>query len=185
MPRAIRIAALAAALAAVRCAGATPSTDALDAQTEPDTALPACPQSGVVFGLGVDHQPIDLTPGDKLPVTQGFQGFLFVRVGLRSAERLPDVVHTKVHVVLDNGLDTWVPARPLATGPWQAGSQTSDVPVYFNSTPLPELLARKASIDVISSTGKCEIRAHVDTVLSIGGFMAADAAFWSDAGYAN
>ena len=158
-----------------------PAVDTLDAGDEPDTALPPCQQTGVVYGVGVDHQPIDLPPDGTLPVTQGFQGFLFVRVGLRSLQPLPGVLKAKVHVVLDNGIDIWVPYRTVKSTAWNTGAQTTNVPVYFNDSPLPELLSRKAAIDVVVSTSTCTMTAHSDAVLTVGGFMAADSGFWADA----
>ena len=156
-----------------------PPVDALDAAIA-DVALPACRQPVEMYALGVDNHPMALPPGADLPVTQGFQGFLFVRLGLRSPQPLPAVLQVKVHAVLDNGVDVWVPARPVKVDGWQAGGQSRDVPVYFNDTPLPELLGRKATLEVVASAGQCALRAQGEAVLVVGGFMAADAGFWAD-----
>ncbi len=155
--------------------------DPLDAAPRADATLPLCPQSAQVFGLDSGESRVMLTPGTALPVTQGFQGFLFVRVGLHSAGALPNAVQVSVAVQLDNGVEQYLPQRAVKTHLADDGADTVELPVFFNDSTMPDLIARKASVDVEVETASCVLRAHADVVLSLGGYMGADAGFWGAA----
>jgi hypothetical protein len=156
----------------------------LDAKIQ-DTPLPACTGTAVVYGVfgasdGETTQP--LQAGQGLPVTQGFQGFLFVRVGVQTVATLPPVVHLTATATLDGGLVVERPEFTIKTHAAGAMTQTGDVPIYFNDSPLPWLIGRKARVEVRVRSTNCTLAASTDVVLAMGSYMAADAGFWRDAG---
>lgn len=156
-----------------------PSADSLDAHAA-DANLPACAGVAQLYGIGVDEQPFDLVDGSQLPVTQGFQGFLFVRVGLRTAMPLPGAVLLGLSVVLDNDVEVAVAPHPVKVSSAGGQAQTSFVALYFNDWPLPQLVGRKAKIKVAARTDSCVLSSEVAASLSLGAYMSADAAFWAD-----
>lgn len=169
-------------LAACLLAGCGDDPSPADAVISHDTgpALPDCAQPGTLYGIGLAEMPIDVTQGTELPITLGFQQFIFVRVGLRAPVPLPGVVHLKIHITLDGtnlaANFSTVKSHPLAGG----GAETTDVPLFFNDTTQAELVGRTAHLQISASTGTCTMRAAADVLLTVGDLMAADAGFWNE-----
>jgi len=167
-----------ALLFATACGPQPAPRDPMDATQKVDSSLPTCPDSAQVFGIDKNETRVVLSSGSELAVTQGFQGFLFVRVGLHTASTLAKSVHMSVIVALDNGVEQYLPQRPVKTEAVTGGSETVEMPVFFNDSTMPDLISRKAAVDVEVETATCVMRAHVDTTLTYGGYMGADAGFW-------
>lgn len=169
---------LAALALATACSPQPSPSDPMDATQKVDSTLPTCTDAAQVFGIDKNENRVLLTSGSELAVTQGFQGFLFVRVGLHTASALAKSVHMSVSVALDNGVEQYLPQRPVKTQTVSGGTETVELPVFFNDSTMPDLISRKAAVDIDVETATCVMRAHVDTTLTYGGYMGADAGFW-------
>ena len=86
-----------------------------------DVALPPCAQSGELVALTVDGTERVLVNGTKLPVVLGFQGFIFVRLALRSPEPLPTTVKVRVLAVVPGLVDVSTPFSTVKTQASGAG----------------------------------------------------------------
>jgi len=145
-----------------------------------DTVLPVCPQGATLYGIGHDEMPVDLPTGSLLPIIEGFQGFLFVRLGLRAPYSLPSTVKLKVRVAVESGTTVasqfaTVHSRALGNNHFE----TNDVPFFFHDMPLGALVGRTARVQITTQTGTCVVHASADVTLTVGTFMAADAGFWN------
>jgi hypothetical protein len=147
------------------------------------TDIGPCEQTAAMFQVGADEQPLAIHDGDVLPLVQGFQGFLFIRVGLRSVQTVPGVVKLAVHVRVPGRVDQTgqfqsVHAKALAEGGWQSG----DVPFFFNDASLADLVGRTAQVDVWTTSPGCRLVASREVTLTTGAFMSQDAGFWETDG---
>lgn len=152
-----------------------------DAVAEPVADVGPCSDSAGLYGIAVNELPFDVSAGTQLPITTGFQGFLFVRVGLRAKVTLPAVVKVVVHVAVPGKLNQTFGPTPAYTraGPG-GGSETAEIPFFFNDTPLAELIGQDAHVKVWTTATGCRLLAEGDVRLSAGGYMGADAGFWGD-----
>lgn len=169
------------ALGLVACSEPTPPpVDPADTNTDVADVIGRCDNPGVLFGIATNDLPTTLSPGDPLPITRGFQGFLFVRVGLTTELSLPGIIKLGAHVSVKDKVDktaTYATVKTSANLP--SGQRSDDVPVFFNDTPLAELVGRKATVTVWTNSGGCRLVAVVeDLVLATGNFMAEDSTFW-------
>ena len=160
----------------------TPPTVAQnDATQEQQPDVSACTATATLFGIDVAELPVELTLGTSLPVTQGFQGFIFVRVGLRTGLPLPAIVKVATHVTIAGLLDQTygpIPANTRATA--NGGMETTEVPFMFNDTPLADLIGQTAHVRVWTTTPGCRLAAEADVHLTAGGYMGADAGIWGE-----
>ncbi len=169
-----------------QCASPAAPGDPLDVVADQTSfELPLCPVSGSVYGM--EYRPegdlaIDLTPGASLPITLGFQGFLFVQVGLRTTMPLPTGVKLQAKLLPKDGTAVTVNYVTVKSHTTSNGSETSDIALFFNDQPLAELVGKPATVQISVLTGNCALSANVDVILQAGNVMGADAAFWSDAG---
>ena len=166
-------------LLSMACAMPPPSGSDVTQEQQADVGTCAAPAT--LFGIDLAEMPVELTATTQLPVTQGFQGFIFVRVGLRTTTQLPAVAKVYTHVSIVDRLDQTygpVPAntRPTANG----GMETTEVPFFFNDTPLAELVGQTAHIRVWTVATGCRLSAETDVKLTAGGYMGADAGMWGE-----
>lgn len=143
-----------------------------------DVVLPPCAQSGELVALTVDGTERVMTSGTKLPVVLGFQGFIFVRLALRSPELLPATVKVRVVAVVPGLVDVSTPFSTVKTHASGAGWITKDVAFFFNDVPFAELAGKPAEIGIAVDTKTCRMSASAAVVLEDGGYMGADAALW-------
>jgi hypothetical protein len=140
-----------------------------------------CAENASLFGINVAELPVDLTLDTQLPVTQGFQGFIFVRVGLRTSGSLPAVAKVYLHLTIDGLLDqTYGPVPSNTRGATKGGMETTEVPFFFNDTPLADLVGRSAHLKAWTTATGCRLSAETDVKLSAGGYMGADAGIWGE-----
>ncbi len=159
----------------------TPPVAQTDASPQQTEDVGPCSETATLFGIDMAELPIDLTAGTQLPVTQGFQGFIFVRVGLRTAKALPAVVKVSTHVTIDAKVDHTYGPVPANTRPTSAGGmETTEVPFFFNDTPLAELIGQTAHVRVWTTVSGCRLSAETDVHLTAGGYMGADAGIWGE-----
>lgn len=143
-----------------------------------DVVLPPCAQSGELVALTVDGTERVMTSGAKLPVVLGFQGFIFVRLALRSPELLPATVKVRVLAVVPGLVDVSTPFSTVKTQASGSGWITRDVAFFFNDVPFAELAGKPAEIGIAVDTKTCRMSASAAVVLEDGGYMGADAALW-------
>ncbi len=160
------------------CSSPVSPADPMDATQKVDSTLPLCSETAQVFAIDKGEKRVVLSAGGDLAVTQGFQGFLFVRVGLHTAAALAKAVPMSVVIQLDNGDEEYLPQRIVKTQASANAFETVETPVFFNDATITELVSRKAAVDIEVEMPTCVLRAHVDTVLTYGGYMDADASFW-------
>lgn len=155
-----------------------PAPPPVEDAAKADVVLPPCAQSGELIALDVDGKPRVLSSGSKLPVVLGFQGFIFVRLALRSPEPLPATVKVRVVATVPGLVDTSTPFSTVKTE--VDGSQwiTRDVAFFFNDVPFAELAGKPAEIGLAVDTKTCRMAASAAVVLEDGGYMGADAALW-------
>ncbi len=159
------------------CTGVGSHDDA-DAGVVKDVVIGPCDVSAIVYKISVDEEAVDLAEGVTLPVTRGFQGFLFVRVGLRSELVLPGTIKLKAHVEIPGEVDQVAAFATVKTESVAGGYRTIDVPVFFNDTPLAELVGRLASVGLWTASPGCRLQGAVNVKLGSGNFMDEDASFW-------
>ncbi len=165
-------------LALPACSPPPEGQDRLDATAE-DVVLPDCKQAATLYAIAADESHVDLTTGAALAITRGFQGFLFVRVGLRAPFPLPTTVKLKVHIAVQDGTDVasqFSTVHSHATG--DGSFVTTDVAFFFNDMPLAAMVGRTAHVQVTAKTADCVVQAAADVTLTVGDFMAQDAGFW-------
>jgi len=178
--------ALALALLACSEPPPTPEPDAVDpfdATTDalPDV-IPACQTEAHVFGMDKNDQVQVLEDGVPLSVARGFQGFIFLRVGLRTTGTLSGSVKLKVRVQVAGSIASDVTATfaPVPTKPLpKGGSQTAEVPFFINDVPIIEL--RKgppAAVSVWTIDGGCQTSAKATVTLVQDNYMGEDSAMW-------
>ena len=155
-----------------------PAPPAIDAELSTDTQLPPCSQTAELFALTVNGQVRDLVPGSQLPLVLGFQGFIFVRVGLRSQALLPSTVKVRLQVQVPGLVDTATGSMGVKTLVDGQSWVTRDIAFFFNDVPFAELAGRPASLAMALDTPTCRLTATAAVVLEDGGVMGADAALW-------
>ena len=159
----------------------TPPTAQADAGPTPAADIGPCTETATLFGIDIAEIPVDLTLSSQLPVSQGFQGFIFVRVGLRTALQLPAVVKVSTHVTIAGKVDATygpIPANTRATA--NGGMETTEVPFFFNDTTLADLIGQTAHVRVWTTAPGCRLMAETDVKLTAGGYMGADAGIWGE-----
>lgn len=151
-----------------------------------DVKLPPCEALGEIFAVDKDGGERSLASDKttKIPLILGFQGFIFLRLGLRSPVALPGVVKLKISAQVGSVLDVTTPFSSVKTSPLAGGSVTRDVPLFFNDVPFAELAGRPATVGLQVDTKTCRMTALAPVELEDGGIMGADASMWGtiDAG---
>lgn len=148
---------------------ATTSTVATSA---PDAG--PCPEPGRVFGLDTADKAVPLEKGTILPITQGFQGFLFVSVGLR-APSLPPVIEIYVHVDVADKVNRTTAFAAIGTHTMDGGGmESTDVRYMFNDVSLADLIGQRATIKVWTTSPACILSAVAEVRLTTGNFMGPD-----------
>ena len=165
------------AAVAAGCTGPSASEVADAGVTEPD-AMGPCDASAIIYKISVDDEAVDLAEGATLPVTRGFQGFLFVRIGLKTPLVLPQSIKLKAHVEVPGEVDRVAVYATVQTEAVAGGYRTTDVPVFFNDTPLAELVGRTATVELWTQSPGCRLQGSASVTLGTGVYMNEDASFW-------
>ncbi len=177
------VAALAVAFAACEPPPAPPPVE--DTATA-DIKLPPCEAIGEIFAVDKDGGERSLASDKttKIPLILGFQGFIFLRLGLRSPVALPGVVKLKISAQVGSVHDVTTPFASVKTSPNAGGSVTRDVPLFFNDVPFAELAGKPATVGLQVDTNTCRMTSIAPVELEDGGIMGADASMWGtiDAG---
>jgi len=166
--------ALAACLLLTGCPAPDPSHG--DAGV-PDAGLDAgpCAESAALYGIDIHDEEQLLTAGTPLPITLGFQGFQYVRVGLRTARALPATVDLWMHISAGGALDLDTAFFGVETRTAPGGEAESiDVAVMFNDVPLAELLGLNATVRASTTSPGCALTGTADVVLVQGVFQGPD-----------
>lgn len=144
----------------------------------PDTGPPdagLCAEPVSAYGVDVHEQKPVLADGSILPITLGFQGFQYVRVGLRTERALPATADVWVQVVIDGELDRATAFAGVETrAAEEGGVETADVNMMFNDVPLAQLVGQHASLRIWTTSPGCRLDASVEVVLIQGVYQAAD-----------
>jgi hypothetical protein len=176
--KSIRIAVFAAGLLVALGCEPPPAPPEVEDTAVADVLLPPCAQAGELIALDVDGNPRVLTSGSKLPVVLGFQGFVFVRLALRSPALLPTTVKVRVVATVPGLVDVSTPFSTVKTQADGSAWITRDVAFFFNDVPFAELAGKPAEIGLAVDTKTCRMAASASVVLEDGGYMGADAALW-------
>ncbi|MBM4343356.1 MAG: hypothetical protein FJ100_08255 [Deltaproteobacteria bacterium] len=151
-----------------------------------DVKLPPCEAVGEIFAVDKDggERVLLADKTTKAPLILGFQGFIFLRLGLRSPLALPGVVKLKISAQVGSVVDVTTPFASVKTSPQAGGSVTRDVPLFFNDVPFAELAGKPATVGLQVDTKTCRMTAVAPIELEDGGVMGADASMWGtiDAG---
>lgn len=150
-------------------ADATPPPDAAD-----DAQVP-CEQEGALLGFEGSESHV-LHAGDALPVILGFQGFIFVEVGLRSPEPLEEFVVVRSNARLSGGAEVSDTHPGIGTQPGPNGAwDTRKLLVFSNDFPPAELYGREVELALAAPASGCRVRATVRGHLVEGGVQLQDA----------
>ncbi len=167
-----------ALLTCLSLACSTPSPSYSDAGGHEDVAIGPCDASALIYKISIKDEAVDLAEDATLPVTRGFQGFLFVRVGLKTPLVLPQTIKLKAHVEVPGEVDQVAVYSTVKTAGGAGTYQTTDIPVFFNDTPLAELVGKEATVALWTQSTGCRLRAKASVRLSSGNYMNEDASFW-------
>ncbi|MCO4762533.1 MAG: hypothetical protein KC502_13565 [Myxococcales bacterium] len=162
---------------AVACTGPSSAGDA-DAGGFQDIVIGPCDANALIYKISITDEAVDLAEGATLPVTRGFQGFLFVRIGLKTPLVLPQTIKLKAHVEVPGEVDQVAVYSTVKTQTGPGGYQTTDVPVFFNDTPLAELVGKEATVELWTQSVGCRLRGKAKVTLGSGNYMDEDADFW-------
>lgn len=140
--------------------GATSSTS---------TTTTAC-ELDIQWGLRKDGAFVALADGDAAPVTLGFQGFRFVD----GVARVEGTDATQARFRFDAEVDGQSPVTQEAgvfdlTQGDDGAKYAESVQLFFNDTPMPQLLGRTCQTRVTATVGPCKAVLVVDVVLTLGG----------------
>lgn len=150
-----------------------PSATTSTATTSAPDAGP-CAEPGQVFGLDTSDKAVPLEKGTILPITQGFQGFIFVSVGLR-APSLPPVIELYVHVDVAEKVHRTTAFAAIGTHATDGGGmESTDVRYMFNDVSLADIVGQRATIKVWTTSPGCVLEAVADVRLTTGNFMGPD-----------
>lgn len=164
-----------AALLASACEAAPSTTDAAPPPDATVDAQRPCAREGQLLGFDGSTAHV-LAEGDELPVILGFQGFIFVEVGLRSPEPLDEFVTVHSNARLSGGAEVADAHPGIGTGPGPDGSwDTRRVLIFFNDFPPAELYGREAELALSVPASTCRLRATVRGRLVEGGVQLEDA----------
>lgn len=154
-----------------------PGPDGGTTQTAPPDAGP-CAEPAVLYGIDIHEEEQELGPGSTLAITLGFQGFLFVRVGMRTAMELPSTVNLWVQVDVPDLVDMTTPFFGTQTRAAEGGgTETVEVAELFNDQPLAELLGKKASLRLSTDSPGCMLSSTAEVTLVQGGYQGPDGGF--------
>ena len=169
---------LVAGLLAAGCSAPDPPPpDGGHTQTAPPDSGP-CQESAVVYGIDIHEDAQVLGEGSTLPITLGFQGFLFVRVGLRTAMELPGTVNLWVQIKVPELVDLTTPFFGTETRSVEGGqTETVEVAELFNDQPLAQLLGQTASLVLSTDSPGCNLSATAEVTLVQGGYQGPDGGF--------
>lgn len=187
MHRGRRVAAALVALAALPgCPDETQGGGGAPATTT--TTATACDLE-LAWGLRHDGAFVALTDGAEAPVTLGFQGFRFVD----GVARVDGTDADRARFRFDAEVDGEAPVTQeagvfdLKLDP-DGARYAESVQLFFNDTPMPELVGKGCRTRVTATIGTCKASEVVDIVLVLGGCqeIPPDAgtvdAGWCDAG---
>ncbi len=171
---------LSLALASAACTSPQPEPDPDSGVVDTKTKLEVCKDSAQLFAIDIADGVTPLTKGTPLPITRGFQGFLFVRVGLRAPIQLPPVIKLGAHVHVPGEVDRTATYSTVKTdSALEGGYRSQDVPVFFNDSPLASLVGKDATVTVWTTSTGCRLIGEAkDTLLVTGAYMDEDASFW-------
>lgn len=167
----------AAAVCTLACAcGADPS--GADAAAPVDATVDAqlpCEQPGQLLGFELSESHL-LGAGAELPVILGFQGFIFVEVGLRSPEPLDDFVVVESNARISGAGEVADTHPGIGTQVGPSGTwDTRKILVFFNDFPPAELYGREVDLALTAAASGCRLRATVHGRLVEGGVQLQDA----------
>lgn len=143
-------------------AGVPPSGDA--------TALPDCTEQGVLYSADRFNALTELPAGGDLPVITGFQGFVFVQLHLGSATKPSDEAPFTSRVVVDSlGIDRTSSHAHITSVPEASGWRSDAILLFFNDTPVADLVGHAARITVRAALETCVLGSTRDVMLVNGG----------------
>ena len=150
---------------------------AIDAESAP--LLPCgAPGDLLLFEFDDPDVPHPIASGEELPVVLGFQGFVFVEVGLRTRVALGDFAVLQSQVQLEDGRVLTAAHPGTAIVEESTGARrTGKVLVFFNDVPLVELYGQTVEIDLSATavTEDCRVSARRRVRLVRGPTQLADA----------
>jgi len=122
--------------------------------------------------------------GDTAEITLGFQGFRFIDSVARIRSGRGSSATFKLQSTVEGGSPRSQDAGPFdGTIGADGALYVSNVQLFFNDLPLPDLLGKKVAVIVVANAGGCTGRANAQVALVRGGCMDADGGIAScDAG---
>jgi hypothetical protein len=116
--------------------------------------------------------------GDEAKITLGFQGFRFIDSVARitvSPPAAPSSANFRMQTTLDTREPTSQDAGPFdaKVGP-DGALYVEGLLLFFNDTPLPDLIGLTAAVVVVAEAGGCRGTAHATVKLLRGGCMDRD-----------
>jgi hypothetical protein len=144
----------------------------------PDAAEPdagPCAEEASLYCIDIDEKKQALVKGSELPVTLGFQGFQYVRVGLRSPLALPATVTLWAHVLVEGKADVTTPFAGIETHAIEGGVvESGELSFMLNDVPLSDLLGQPATVELWTTAPGCVLRGAVEVTLVQGAFEGPD-----------
>ncbi|MCK6573007.1 hypothetical protein L6V77_18145 [Myxococcota bacterium] len=128
---------------------------------------PSCPATARLIAFDAEEADAShpLAAGDRLAVIEGFQGFVFVQVGLSTTDRLGATVtgHTELRLASGERLTETYGGLSMVS---DAGAfRTDKLLVYFNDQPPATLYGRQAEVMVVIDGDTCRATARASVVL--------------------
>lgn len=132
--------------------------------------LPDCAEQGALFSADRFNVVTELLAGGDLPVITGFQGFVFVQLHVRSATKPSDEAPFTSRVVIESlGIDRTGSHARISSIPEGSGWQSDAILVFFNDTPVADLVGHPARITVRATLETCVLGSTRDVMLVNGG----------------
>ncbi len=162
---------IALALACDDAAPEAPPEPEPEPEPEPDPKLP-CAEPGVLFGVDQAGETYELPDGAELPVTLGFQGFLFVQLGLRTSEPLAATIRLDTKLAVEGNAALEAPNPGVRTSEAPPGTfVTAPVLIFFLDQPLVELVGRTALVEGAANGATCRVHASASVTIVDGDRM--------------
>lgn len=150
---------------------------------EPGKDAGPCAEKASLYGIDVHDEEVALAPGATLPITLGFQGFQYIRIGLRTQMTVPQTLDVWVEVTIVGSVERTTGFAGVQTRPAPAGGTESvDVSVMFNDVPLAELIGKKAALRVWTTTPGCKLVGETEVLLVTGAYQGPDGGLTYDGG---